>query len=151
MVQCQMILQQLKISKNGTYEWQHILYIPLTITLNRQKYFDQLFEHLASHFLSLFPSTRAAASLPPGSEHQLQTSLALDAADHPVWSFFASMAVPASLEQQSFLVAQLREKVLENVLSAHQGWVAESERSAKLRNVNIFLHALGLDSSQISL
>ncbi|KAF8478258.1 topoisomerase II-associated protein PAT1 [Gautieria morchelliformis] len=116
-----------------------------------QKYFDRLFEHLAPHFLSLFPSTRAAALLPSGTEHQLQTSLALDAADHPVWSFFASMAVPASLEQQSFLVTQLRDKVLENVLSAHQGWVAESERNAKLRNVNIFLHALGLDSSQISL
>lgn len=114
--------------------------------------FDQLFDELAPHFISLFPSTRAAASLPFGTEHQLQTSLALDAADHPVWSFFASMAVPATLEQQSILVTQLREKVLENVLSAHKGWVTdESERSAKLRNVNIFLHALGLDSSQINL
>lgn len=62
------------------------------------------------------------------------------------------MAVPATLEQQSILVTQLREKVLENVLSAHKGWaVDESERNAKLRNVNIFLHALGLDSSQINL
>ena len=62
------------------------------------------------------------------------------------------MAVPASMEQQQILVTQLREKVLENVLSVHKGWVAdESERNLKLRSVNIFLHALGLDSSQINL
>ncbi|KAF8511840.1 topoisomerase II-associated protein PAT1 [Hysterangium stoloniferum] len=117
-----------------------------------QNQYDQLFEVLAPHFLSFFPSTRVLASLPFGMEHQFQTTLALDAADEPVWSFFASMAVPALSEQQQILVTQLREKVLENVLSAQQGWVTdENERTLKLRNVNMFLHALGLDSSQINL
>lgn len=79
-------------------------------------------------------------------------SLALDAADLPVWNFFASMAVPASVEQQSILVTQLRDKILENVISAHKGWVAdESARELKLQSVDIFLHAIGLDSSQINL
>lgn len=72
--------------------------------------------------------------------------------DQPVWNFFAAMAVPAMLEQQEIIVAQLREKVLENVLHVQQGWIAdENERELKLHNVNLFLHAIGLDSSQINL
>lgn len=146
-----MTLLHLRISKNGMNDCPFVS-VNSDDQFDRQNCFDRLFDELAPHFLTFFPSTRAAVLLPFGTEHQLQTSLALDAADHPVWSFFASMAVPASLEQQSILVTQLREKVLENVVSAHKGWVAdESERNAKLRNVNIFLHALGLDSSQINL
>lgn len=73
-----------------------------------------------------------------------------DLLDQPVWQFLAAMALHASPEKQSILVAGLREKVLENVLNAHKEWVADEERSTKLANVNLFLHALGLDSSQIT-
>jgi len=107
--------------------------------------FDHLFELLAPHFLYLFPSTRLATATTP-------TTLL----DQPVWQFFAALALHASTEQQQILVTVLREKVLENVLSATKGWTGdaaldEEEREGRLNNVNLFLHALGLDSSQIAL
>lgn len=100
----------------------------------------------------LFPSIRATASVQFSVEAPPANDLALDAADQPVWAFFAAMAVPAVLEQQEVIVTQLREKVLEIILRVQQGWIAdENERELKLRNVNSFLHAIGLDSSQINL
>ena len=46
----------------------------------------------------------------------------------------------------------LRERVLENVASVSKGWIVDEEqRRLRLANVNLFLHAIGLDSSQISL
>lgn len=109
--------------------------------------FDHLFQLLAPHFLSLFPSTRLAPHLPPGQLHA-----STDIIDQPVWQFLAALALHAVVEQHQVLVTALREKVLENVLSANKGWVSdEDERRTKLANVNLFLHALGLDSSQISL
>lgn len=75
-----------------------------------------------------------------------------DAADEPVWQFCAALAVNADMQQQQQLVAELRDKVLENVASATKGWVTdERTRAMKIANVNLFLHALGLDSSQIML
>lgn len=115
-----------------------------------QNCFDELFQHLAPHFLSFFPSVRIASSLPFGTE--VPNNFSLDAVDHPVWGFFAALAVFAVLEQQEIIVAQLRDKILENVLRVQQGWIAdENERELKLQNINLFLHAIGLDSSQINL
>lgn len=72
--------------------------------------------------------------------------------DQPVWQFLAALALHASPEQQQILVTSLREKVLENVTSVTKGWVADAEEGqTKLANVNLFLHALGLDSSQIAM
>jgi len=114
--------------------------------------FDHLFQLLHPNLLYLFPSTRMAtalASLPPNSAAPTRHTEALD---QPVWQFLAALALHATNEQQQALVTALREKVLENVASANKGWVAdEDERRAKLGNVNLFLHALGLDSSQISI
>ncbi|TFY78939.1 hypothetical protein EWM64_g5071 [Hericium alpestre] len=113
--------------------------------------FNHLFQLLHPNLLYLFPSTRlqiALASLPPTTP---VPPLHIDALDQPVWQFLAALALHASNEQQQALVTALREKVLENVASANKGWVAdEEERLAKLGNVNLFLHALGLDSSQIT-
>ena len=113
--------------------------------------FDHLFQLLHPNLLYLFPSTRMAtalAPLPPNSIPLRHT----EALDQPVWQFLAALALHATNEQQQALVTALREKVLENVASASKGWVAdEDERRAKLGNVNLFLHALGLDSSQISI
>lgn len=108
--------------------------------------FDHLFELLTPHLPSLFPSTRIAANMSPGHvEHA-------DHADQPVWQLLAAIALHAVAEQHHVLVAVLRDKILENVLSVNKGWVAsEDERQTKLANVNLFLHALGLDSSQIAL
>ena len=108
--------------------------------------FDHMFQLLAPHLSSLFPSTRMASNALHGLVRPL------DQADQPVWQLLAAVALHAATEQHHALVAALREKILDNVLSATKGWVAtEDERQTKLANVNLFLHALGLDSSQIAL
>jgi len=113
----------------------------------RQIIFDHLFQLLMPHFVLLFPSTRLAAQ----SLHVAAPLPATDILDQPVWQFLAALALHASSDQQSILVTSLREKVLDIVTSVNKGWVAdEEERQTKLANVNLFLHALGLDSSQIS-
>lgn len=74
-----------------------------------------------------------------------------DLLDQPVWKFLATFALHADNEQQQVLVSTLREKILDNVLAVNKGFVTdEAEQTLKITNVNIFLHALGLDSSQIS-
>lgn len=114
----------------------------------RQLMFDHLFSLLAPHLAVLFPSVRQArvANIPYLDVPDLDTI------DQPVWQFLAALGLNASLEQQQVLVTSLRERVLENVTSAVKGWVSDEEtRKMRLANVNIFLHALGLDSSQIAL
>ncbi|KAJ7043466.1 topoisomerase II-associated protein PAT1 [Mycena alexandri] len=113
-----------------------------------QAVFDQFFVLLTPHLLALFPSSRIVLQDP----HAPSAALAIDIMDQPVWQFLAALALQAVPEQHQVLVTSLRDKVLENVLSANKGWVAdEDERRTKLANVNLFLHALGLDSSQIAL
>lgn len=74
----------------------------------------------------------------------------IDIIDQPVWQFLAALALHAASEQQHLLVTALRDKILDNVVSVNKGWIQdEGERQTKLANVNLFLHALGLDSSQI--
>ena len=106
--------------------------------------FDHLFQLLTPHFPSLFPSSRTpeAGRGKPG----------IDALDQPVWQFLAALALHAVAEQHQVLVTLLRDKVLENVISVKKGWVVdEEEKRTKLANVDLFLHALGLDSSQIAM
>jgi DNA topoisomerase 2-associated protein PAT1 len=115
-----------------------------------QLMFDHLFQLLTPEFPLLFPSTRMAAHLPRDQPHI--NIPGIDSLDQPVWQFLAALALQASSMQHQVLVASLREKVLDNVLSAKKGWVVdEEERTTKLANVDLFLHALGLDSSQITM
>lgn len=108
--------------------------------------FDHLFQLLAPHLLLLFPSTRIHK--PESANNQILT----DVVDQPVWQFLAALALHAVVEQHHILVSTLREKILDNVLSVNKGWVHdEDERQTKLANVNLFLHALNLDSSQIAM
>ncbi|KAK7471033.1 DNA topoisomerase 2-associated protein pat1 [Stygiomarasmius scandens] len=103
-----------------------------------QMMFDHLFQLLTPHFAQLFP-TRV------GSGEEAESH------DQPVWQFLAALALHATTQQHQILVTSLREKVLENVLSAKKGWgMSEEERQAKLANVDLFLHAIGLESSQIA-
>ncbi|KAF7982606.1 hypothetical protein HWV62_27638 [Athelia sp. TMB] len=109
---------------------------------------NHLYQLLTPHLSQLFPSTRLASVLPPLGHGNRPT----DIMDQPVWQFLAALALHASPEQQQILVTSLREKVLENVESVTKGWVADVEEGqTKLANVNLFLHALGLDSSQIAM
>lgn len=110
--------------------------------------FDHLFQLIAPHLLFLFPSVRQAvnANIPianvPDSDH----------IDQPTWQFLAAVGLHSSVEQQQILVTSLRERVLDNVASVAKGWVVDEEqRRLRLANVNLFLHSLGLDSSQIAL
>ena len=110
--------------------------------------FDHMFQLLSPHLLYLFPSVRQALSsnIPianvPDSDH----------IDRPTWQFLAALGLHSSVEQQQVLVTSLRERVLDNVASVAKGWIADEEqRRLRLSNVNLFLHSLGLDSSQIAL
>ncbi|KAJ3859009.1 topoisomerase II-associated protein PAT1 [Lentinula novae-zelandiae] len=115
-----------------------------------QLMFDHLFQLLTPEFPLLFPSTRMAEHLPRDQPHI--NIPGIDSLDQPVWQFLAALALQASSTQHQILVSSLREKVLDNVLSAKKGWVVDEEdRSTKLANVDLFLHALGLDSSQITM
>ncbi|CAO1628751.1 unnamed protein product [Parajaminaea phylloscopi] len=124
--------------------------------------FQLLFERLVTGsggLSNLFPSTRAKQHLPFGvSYYMLQggqgssgalLQSSLDELDEPVWNLYAALAVSSSMEQQSILVQELREKILENVLEARSKQNSQ-EGARKLRLVNIFLNALNLDASQIT-
>ncbi|KAI6013922.1 topoisomerase II-associated protein PAT1 [Pisolithus microcarpus] len=116
-----------------------------------QLVFDHFFQLLVPYFPMMFPSTRFALS-PAHAASETAVVHQTDLLDQPVWQFLAAVALHASPDQQSTLVAGLRDKVLENVASVQKGWISdEEERSTKLANVNLFLHALGLDSSQITI
>lgn len=70
--------------------------------------------------------------------------------DVHVWRFLAAMAVGASVDQQHVLVTEVREQVLENVIAAQATRLAPEKSAQRIANVNLFLHALGLDASQVS-
>lgn len=143
-----LFLSRVEIVKQGMSSAQESSEIPTPAEAQQwQTMFDHLFQLLMPHFVLLFPSTRLIAQPLPVTAPLPPT----DILDQPVWQFLAALALHASSDQQSILVTSLREKVLDIVTSVNKGWVAdEEERQTKLANVNLFLHALGLDSSQIS-
>ncbi|KAG2346673.1 hypothetical protein BDR05DRAFT_906157 [Suillus weaverae] len=143
-----LFLSRVEIVKQGMSNAQESSEIPTPAEAQQwQTMFDHLFQLLMPHFALLFPSTRLVAQPVPVAAPLPPT----DILDQPVWQFLAALALHASSDQQSILVTSLREKVLDIVTSVSKGWVAdEEERQTKLANVNLFLHALGLDSSQIS-
>lgn len=89
-----------------------------------------------------------------------------------MWHFLAALAVSSDMHQQQALVTEVREKVIENVVKAKnvakaaptdseagsgltaalrgQALSGDEVALGKIRNVNTFLHALGLDASQIT-
>jgi DNA topoisomerase 2-associated protein PAT1 len=106
--------------------------------------YDLLFQLLAPNLLLLFPSVRINGST---AYNELLSSKI----DLRVWQFLAVFAVHTSNEQQAILVTSLREKILADVNAVKQGWVTDPiEAKSRIANVDLFLHALGLDSSQIA-
>jgi len=86
--------------------------------------YDHLFNLLRNNFVSLFPEN--------GSDQD----------DVCVWQFLAAIAISAqSIEYQKSLVMEVREKVFETI--------KDVDNEQGLVNVNLFLHALGIDASQI--
>lgn len=135
--------------------------------------FALLFSRLTAHghLVTLFPSTRTKLSLPFGVSYYMGSGLGqqlsaqtvggkyrnVDLEDEPTWNLMAALAIGASMEQQQVLVQELREKILENVLSAKEwhkrnpGVVQDDiNPDIRIRNVNLLLHALNLDAAQIS-
>ncbi|KAF8950079.1 hypothetical protein BGZ52_003802 [Haplosporangium bisporale] len=98
--------------------------------------YNRLFSQLQTHFSALF--------MPKGA------SAIAQAEDVHVWRFLAAMAVGATVEQQHVLVTEVREQVLENVIAAQTTRMSPEKAAQKINNVNLFLHALGLDASQVS-
>lgn len=120
-----------------------------------QEVFDQLFHRLSVDFPSLFPSTRATIA---SSQKMDETEMnckpvrpSIDLEDEPVWQLVAALAVSTDSDGQQTLVAGLRGKVLENVLAANQKTVPDDIGALKIKNINLMLHALGLDASMIKL
>ncbi|GAA95585.1 uncharacterized protein L969DRAFT_92717 [Mixia osmundae IAM 14324] len=117
-----------------------------------QGLYDTLFGRLHGNLVSLFPSTRAQPfGKPLAPPQMLQLRPEIDRDDEPVWSFLAALAVSASAEQQQLLISEVRDKILENVVSAKKQWVPDPIGELRIRNVNVLLGALGLDASQISI
>lgn len=111
--------------------------------------FNHLFDLLVPHMLVLFPSSRVVQ---PSSLQGGQRPSVYDNADQHVWQFLAAFALHGSLEQHQALVTLLREKILDDLLAVSRGlFTTQEDRNTKLGNVNLFLNALGLDCSQISL
>lgn len=119
-----------------------------------QQTFTYLFSVLSSSLLTLFPSTRMAASVPFGvAQYQSVDALRPEADfdDEPVWRFLASVAVCANPDQQQVLVTSVRDKVIEGVKGAKMGRGNPELSAVKIRNVNLLLHALSLDASMIEI
>ncbi|EST04559.1 Topoisomerase II-associated protein PAT1 [Kalmanozyma brasiliensis GHG001] len=139
--------------------------------------FKQIFALLFSRLTAggklptLFPSTRTKQSLPFGVSYYMGSGLGqqlsaqtvggkyrnVDLEDEPTWNLMAALAIGSTMEQQQVLVQELREKILENVISAKEwqkrnpGMVQdEFNPDIRIRNVNLLLHALNLDAAQIS-
>ena len=114
----------------------------------RQAVFDELFNTLAPTLLLLFPSIRISKNsggIPYGKVP------GTDSMDQPVWQFLAALFILAQGEQTTALLAAVRHKVLDEVSMVKKGWVAdEEEATTKINNVNLVLHSLGLDATQIS-
>jgi DNA topoisomerase 2-associated protein PAT1 len=99
---------------------------------------------LAPNFLYLFPSYRITGDT--AFNPTLPSSI-----DSRAWTFFAVFAILAPQDYRPTLVTGLREKILSDLGSTRQGWIAdEEERTARLSNLNLFLNSLGLDASQIA-
>ncbi|TRM57399.1 topoisomerase II-associated protein PAT1 [Schizophyllum amplum] len=103
-------------------------------------------ELLLPYLPSLFPSVRRGAG---GAETDVMVRT--DVIDQPVWQFLAALFILAQGEQTTALLASVRHKVLEEVSVVRKGWVTDEEEAAtKINNVNLVLHSLGLDATQIS-
>ncbi|KAI9014425.1 topoisomerase II-associated protein PAT1-domain-containing protein [Phycomyces nitens] len=112
-----------------------------------QEAYGKLFSTLQGRYASIFPSLYYLVPIHP-SMNMMQLSLELD--DIYVWQFLAAMAVGASMEQQHILVTEVRDRVMENIVLAHSNRLLAPQSTHRIANVNLFLHALGLDASQVT-
>lgn len=123
------------------------------------KTFAYLLSIVLPHLPELFPSSLAqkAAFGPgayllgndPASQFSDGEGVELERREAEAWGFAAALAVNAPEDQQTNLVAALRDKILHSVQAARDPHTNRARAELKLRNVNMFLHGLGLDASMI--
>ncbi|KAI8989976.1 topoisomerase II-associated protein PAT1-domain-containing protein [Pilobolus umbonatus] len=106
-----------------------------------------LFDRFKSRYNTFFPTLYYLVPMNPTTP-MIQISLSVD--DMYVWQFLAAMAVGASMEQQHILVTEVRDRVMENIVLAKNKRLPFDQANHRISNVNLFLHALGLDASQVS-
>ncbi|KAI8095121.1 topoisomerase II-associated protein PAT1-domain-containing protein [Gilbertella persicaria] len=142
-----MLLSRAEILKQGGGSLQG-LPPPTPEEMNRwQELYGHLFNGLKGRYLSIFPSLYYLVPLNPNTP-MMQLSLAVD--DMYVWQFLAAMAVGASMDQQHILVTEVRDRVMDNIVLAKRNRLPLDQATHRISNVNLFLHALGLDASQVS-
>lgn len=118
------------------------------------KTFAYFLQSTLPHLPELFPLSQAQkAAFGPGAylldSQAEQHSIDNERREAEVWGFVAALAVNAPEDQQTNLVAALREKILHTVQTARDPHTDRQKAELKLRNVNMFLHGLGLDASMI--
>jgi hypothetical protein len=99
--------------------------LPVFLSPCRQSSFDALFAHLIPHLPYLFPSSH----VPPSFGPQLYVPKnpgGIDALDMPIWQMLGSLALHCGMQQQQALVGEMRDKILEGVVAAKQGWGTSS-------------------------
>ncbi|KAI8885035.1 hypothetical protein K501DRAFT_216361 [Backusella circina FSU 941] len=109
--------------------------------------YQALFQSLQGRYLSIFPSMYYLVPINPNTP-MIQISLGVD--DMYVWQFLAALAVGASMEQQHILVTEVRDRVMENIILVKRNRIPLEQANHCIANINLFLHALGLDASQVS-
>jgi DNA topoisomerase 2-associated protein PAT1 len=109
--------------------------------------YQQLYDRLHDQFLTFFPPP---VILPGNNQAINAVHLANNADDTYVWQFLAAIAVGASMEQQHSLVTEVRDRVMEDIVMASSNRLPAEQAAHKISNVNLFLHALGLDASQVT-
>ncbi|CAK9786062.1 hypothetical protein CC85DRAFT_314251 [Cutaneotrichosporon oleaginosum] len=118
------------------------------------KTFAYFLFHMVPHLNGVFPSSVAQkAAFGPGAylldpASQLE-GVELERREAEAWGFAAALAVNAPEDRQTELVGALRDKILHAVQAARDPHTNRARAELKLRNVNMFLHGLGLDASMI--
>ncbi|RUP40899.1 topoisomerase II-associated protein PAT1-domain-containing protein [Jimgerdemannia flammicorona] len=146
-----------------------------------QELYTRLFATLQTHFLSLFPPVVPVTALPAlaaaaddmyvwqflaamavgasmEQQHVLVTEVRCLCEFHEMsnyWKFSELITTKSCLVSSPcpHLLPPLcpRERVLENVVVASNHRLPEDKARHKIANVNLFLHALGLDASQVAI
>ncbi|EAL23099.1 hypothetical protein CNBA6240 [Cryptococcus deneoformans B-3501A] len=118
--------------------------------------FSVFLDALLPSLPDLFPSSIAAkhafgpsAYLMSGENLPEKEGLEMERREAEVWGLAAALAVNSAEEEQTALVAALREKILHTVQGARNPMVGPVRAEMKLRNVNMFLNGLGLDAAMI--
>ncbi|CAO3649659.1 unnamed protein product [Cunninghamella echinulata] len=112
-----------------------------------QDVYTRFFNALQGRFNSIFPALYYLAPINPTVD-LVQISLSID--DMYIWQFLAAVAVGATMEQQHILVTEVRDRVMENIILAKSNRLPLEHATHRIDNINLFLHSLGLDASQVS-